>query len=441
MRMYDVIAKKRNGETLNEEEIRFMIDGYVKGEIPDYQMSAMLMAIYLNGMSDKETAVLTNQVAHSGDMVDLSPIQGIKVDKHSTGGVGDKTTLVVAPIVAACGVKVAKMSGRGLGHTGGTVDKMESIPGMRTTLTEEEFFQVVNATGLSVIGQSGNLAPADKKLYALRDVTATVESIPLIAASIMSKKLAAGSDCILLDVKTGSGAFMKTLEDSITLAEKMVAIGEHAGKKTMALITNMDIPLGSLIGNSLEVIEAAETLKGKGPEDLTEVCLQLASGMLYLAGKGSLEVCRELAEKTIADGSALDRLVAMVEAQGGDSSVIKDTSLFEKAPFWCEVIAPKSGYITHMDTERCGIASSMLGAGRVTKESEIDYTAGIAILKKVGQSVVEGEVMAVLYTSKEELFSASLEEFLSAVIIGDDKPVAEPLIYARITKSGVERLI
>lgn len=441
MRMYDVIAKKRNGETLNEEEIRFMIDGYVKGEIPDYQMSAMLMAIYLNGMSDKETAVLTNQVAHSGDMVDLSPIQGIKVDKHSTGGVGDKTTLVVAPIVAACGVKVAKMSGRGLGHTGGTVDKMESIPGMRTTLTEEEFFQVVNATGLSVIGQSGNLAPADKKLYALRDVTATVESIPLIAASIMSKKLAAGSDCILLDVKTGSGAFMKTLEDSITLAEKMVAIGEHAGKKTMALITNMDIPLGSLIGNSLEVIEAAETLKGKGPEDLTEVCLQLASGMLYLAGKGSLDVCRGLAEKTIADGSALERLVAMVEAQGGDSSVIKNASLFEKAPFKREVIAPKSGYITHMDTERCGIASSMLGAGRVTKESEIDYTAGIALLKKVGQSVVEGEVMAVLYTSKEELFTASLEEFLSAVTIGDDKPVAEPLIYARITKSGVERLV
>ncbi len=441
MRMYDVIAKKRNGETLNEEEIRFMIDGYVKGEIPDYQMSAMLMAIYLNGMSDKETAVLTNQVAHSGDMVDLSPIQGIKVDKHSTGGVGDKTTLVVAPIVAACGVKVAKMSGRGLGHTGGTVDKMESIPGMRTTLTEEEFFQVVNATGLSVIGQSGNLAPADKKLYALRDVTATVESIPLIAASIMSKKLAAGSDCILLDVKTGSGAFMKTLEDSITLAEKMVAIGEHAGKKTMALITNMDIPLGSLIGNSLEVIEAVETLKGKGPEDLTEVCLQLASGMLYLAGKGSLDVCRGLAEKTIADGSALERLVAMVEAQGGDSSVIKNTTLFEKAPFKREVIAPKSGYITHMDTERCGIASSMLGAGRVTKESEIDYTAGIALLKKVGQSVIEGEVMAVLYTSKEELFTASLEEFLSAVIIGDDKPEAEPLIYARITKSGVERLV
>lgn len=441
MRMYDVIAKKRNGETLSEEEIRFMIDGYVKGEIPDYQMSAMLMAIYLNGMNDKETATLTSEVAHSGDMVDLSPIEGIKVDKHSTGGVGDKTTLVVAPIVAACGVKVAKMSGRGLGHTGGTVDKMESIPGMRTTLTEEEFFQVVNNTGLSVIGQSGNLAPADKKLYALRDVTATVDSIPLIAASIMSKKLAAGSDCILLDVKTGSGAFMKTLDDSITLAEKMVAIGEHAGKKTMALITNMDIPLGSLIGNSLEVIEAVDTLKGDGPEDLTEVCLQLASGMLFLAGKGDLSACRAMAEKTIADGSALKRLIAMVEAQGGDSSVIKDTSLFQKAPFKLEVKSPKGGYITHMDTERCGIASSMLGAGRITKESEIDFAAGIALKKKVGQSVAEGEVMAVLYTSQEELFLASVEEFISAVTISDEKPATEPLIYARVTKAGAERLV
>lgn len=441
MRMYDVIAKKRNGETLSEEEIRFMIDGYVKGEIPDYQMSAMLMAIYLNGMNDKETATLTSEVAHSGDMVDLSPIEGIKVDKHSTGGVGDKTTLVVAPIVAACGVKVAKMSGRGLGHTGGTVDKMESIPGMRTTLTEEEFFQVVNNTGLSVIGQSGNLAPADKKLYALRDVTATVDSIPLIAASIMSKKLAAGSDCILLDVKTGSGAFMKTLDDSITLAEKMVAIGEHAGKKTMALITNMDIPLGSLIGNSLEVIEAVDTLKGDGPEDLTEVCLQLASGMLFLAGKGDLSACRAMAEKTIADGSALKRLIAMVEAQGGDSSVIKDTSLFQKAPFKLEVKSPKGGYITHMDTERCGIASSMLGAGRITKESEIDFAAGVALKKKVGQSVAEGEVMAVLYTSKEELFLASVEEFISAVTISDEKPATEPLIYARVTKAGAERLV
>ncbi|PPK81041.1 pyrimidine-nucleoside phosphorylase [Lacrimispora xylanisolvens] len=441
MRMYDLIAKKRNGETLTEEEIRSMIDGYVLGEIPDYQMSAMLMAIYFKGMSDTETAILTDAVAHSGDMVDLTPIQGIKVDKHSTGGVGDKTTLVVAPIVASCGVKVAKMSGRGLGHTGGTVDKLESIPGMRTTLTEEEFFEVVNTTGLSVIGQSGNLAPGDKKLYALRDVTATVESIPLIAASIMSKKLAAGSDCILLDVKTGSGAFMKTLQDSVTLAEKMVAIGEHAGKKTMALITNMDIPLGNLIGNSLEVIEAVETLKGRGPKDLTEVCLNLASGMLWLAGKGTPEECFAMAEKTIADGSALNRLAAMVKAQGGDPSVILDPSLFAKAPYEREINAVKKGYLVHMNTEQCGIASSMLGAGRVTKESLIDYTAGIALKKKVGQEVEEGETIAVLYTSRQELFDAAEEEFLKAVTIADEKPEEEPLIYARVTREGVKNLI
>ncbi len=441
MRMYDIIAKKRNGETLSEEEIRFMVSGYVKGEIPDYQMSAMLMAIYFKGMDDRETAILTNEVAHSGDMVDLSPIEGVKVDKHSTGGVGDKTTLVVAPVVAACGVKVAKMSGRGLGHTGGTVDKMESIPGMKTTLTEKEFFHVVNTAGLSVIGQSGNLAPADKKLYALRDVTATVDSIPLIAASIMSKKLAAGSDCILLDVKTGSGAFMKTLEDSVTLAEKMVAIGEHAGRKTMALITNMDIPLGNRIGNSLEVIEAVETLNGNGPEDLTEICLQLAAGMLYLAGKGSLEACRTMAEKAIEDGSARNRLIAMVEAQGGDSSVIKDPSLFKTAPFCKEVKAEKNGYITRMNTEQCGIASSLLGAGRLTKNSVIDHTAGIELKKKVGDRVCQGDVIAVLYASEEKLFAASEKEMLRAVTISTDQPHEMPLIYARVTKNGVERLI
>lgn len=439
MRMYDLIMEKRNGGLLSEEEIRYMIDGYVKGEIPDYQMSAMLMAIYFQGMNDKETAILTDAVAHSGDMVDLSPIEGVKVDKHSTGGVGDKTTLVVAPIVAACGVKVAKMSGRGLGHTGGTVDKLESIPGMRTTLTEEEFFQAVNTTGLSVIGQSGNLAPADKKLYALRDVTATVDSIPLIAASIMSKKLAAGNDCILLDVKTGSGAFMKTLEDSITLAEKMVAIGEHAGKRTMALITNMDIPLGNLIGNSLEVIEAVKTLKGEGPKDLTQVCLELASGMLYLAGKGAWEECRKMAEQAVADGSALERLIAMVEAQGGDASVIRDTSKFASAPFEREVCAKEGGYITHMNTEMCGIASSLLGAGRVTKESSIDYTAGIALKKKVGDRVEKGEALAVLYTSQEKLFAAAEEELLKAITIGSQQPEPEPLIYARVTREKAER--
>lgn len=440
MRMYDVIMKKRNGEALAEEEIRFMIDGYVKGEIPDYQMSAMLMAIYYQGMTDRETAVLTDAVAHSGDMVDLSPIQGVKVDKHSTGGVGDKTTLVVAPIVASLGVKVAKMSGRGLGHTGGTVDKLESIPGMRTTLSEEEFFDVVNRTGLSVIGQSGNLAPADKKLYALRDVTATVDSIPLIAASIMSKKLAAGNDCILLDVKTGSGAFMKTLEDSITLAEKMVAIGEHAGKHTMALITNMDIPLGCYIGNSLEVTEAVETLKGNGPEDLTGVCLALAAGMLSLAGKGDYDHCRKLAEGAIADGSALKRLAAMVEAQGGDSSVIWDTGKFKQAPFSKEVKAAADGFIGHMNTEQCGIASSLLGAGRVTKDSVIDYSAGIVLKKKVGDAVKAGDTLAVLYASDKALFDEAEKEFTGAVAITKEAPGLEPLIYARVTKDGVERL-
>ena len=384
MRMYDLIMKKRNGEALTEQEIQYMIREYVAGEIPDYQMSAFLMAVYFKGMTEEETLAMTQAVAHSGEMVDLSGIEGVKVDKHSTGGVGDKTTMIIAPIVAACGVKVAKMSGRGLGHTGGTVDKLESIPGLHTSLSREDFFNVVNQTGLSVIGQSGNLAPADKKLYALRDVTATVDSIPLIAVSIMSKKLAAGNDCILLDVKTGSGAFMKSIDDSIALAKEMVAIGENAGRKTVALITDMDIPLGHNIGNSLEVIEAVETLKGNGPEDLTEVCVHLASNMLFLAGKGTLEECRSLVREVIANGEALKRLAAMVEAQGGDSSVIFDTDKFEKAAYQHEVLAKKSGYITFMDTESCGIASAMLGAGRETKDSQIDFAAGIILKKNVG---------------------------------------------------------
>lgn len=439
MRMYDIIAKKRDGYELSEAEIAYLIRGYVKGEIPDYQMAAFLMAVFLKGMTEKETLFMTNEAARSGDMVDLSPIEGIKVDKHSTGGVGDKTTLIVAPMVAACGVKVAKMSGRGLGHTGGTVDKLESIPGYRTTLSREEFFRVVNETGLSVIGQSGNLAPADKKMYALRDVTATVDSIPLIAVSIMSKKLAAGSDCILLDVKTGSGAFMKTLDDSIALAREMVKIGENAGRRTMALITDMDTPLGEAIGNSLEVKEAVATLCGKGPEDLTQVCLYLAANMMVLAGLGTEEECLNKAKQTIEDGSALEKLVAMVEAQGGDSCVIKDTGCFEAAPFIHEVLAKEEGIIQAMDTEKCGIASVLLGAGRETKDSPVDLSAGILLHKKTGDWVAKGEVLATMYASKQELFQAAEEKYLSAITIGAEEIKRNPLLYVRVTKEGVER--
>jgi pyrimidine-nucleoside phosphorylase len=439
MRMVDLIMNKRNGNYLSPEEINFMISEYVLGKIPDYQMSAMLMAICFQGMSDEETSIMTNAVAHSGDVVDLSRIEGVKVDKHSTGGVGDKTTLIIAPIVAACGVKVAKMSGRGLGHTGGTVDKMESIPNMRTSLSQEEFFDVVNKTGLSVIGQSGNMTPADKKLYALRDVTGTVSSIPLIAVSIMSKKIAAGNDCILLDVKTGSGAFMKTLDDSIELSKKMVAIGENAGKRTVALITDMDIPLGHAIGNSLEVIEAVNTLKGNGPEDLTEVCLNLAGNMLYLAGKGDLDTCKKMAQEVIDNGKAFERLIAMVEAQGGDTSVIKDTNAFAKAPYSFEVVSDKEGYITHMNTELCGISSSMLGAGRETTASTIDYAAGIILKNKVGDYVKVGDSFATMYASQESLFEAASNKFKQAITVGTTKPELVPLIFARVEKNKVEK--
>lgn len=436
MRMYDLIMKKRNGGALSETEIKYLIDEYVAGNIPDYQMSAFLMAVYYQGMTEEETLAMTLAAAHSGDMVDLSAIEGMKVDKHSTGGVGDKTTLIVAPIVAACGVKVAKMSGRGLGHTGGTVDKLESIPGFQTSLTQERFFEVVNSAGLSVIGQTGNLAPADKKLYALRDVTATVDSIPLIAVSIMSKKLAAGSDGIVLDVKTGSGAFMKTVEDSISLAKEMVKIGENAGRKMVALITNMDIPLGNNVGNSLEVIEAVETLKGNGPADLTEVCLNLAGNMLYLAGNGSIEECIQMARNAIDDGSALNRLIAMVEAQDGDTSVILDTNKFAKAPYEYQVLAETEGYINVMNTENCGIASSMLGAGRETKDSTIDFSAGIIIHKKVGDFVLKGECLATMYASDSKLFEAAAKKYLGAIVIGTRKSEKKPLIFARVTKDS-----
>lgn len=432
MRIYDLIKKKKDGRELTKDEINFMVNGYAKGEIPDYQMSAMLMAICFQGMSKEETGNLTIAMSNSGDIVDLSSIKGIKVDKHSTGGVGDKTTLVIAPIVAACGVKVAKMSGRGLGHTGGTIDKLEAIPNFRVELKNDEFFNIVNNIGVAVVGQSGNLAPADKKIYALRDVTATVDSIPLIASSIMSKKLASGSDKILLDVKTGSGAFMETLDDSIELAKTMVAIGEHGGKNTIALITDMDIPLGNAIGNSLEVIESIDVLKGIGPKDLTIVCEELAANMLYLGDIGTIEECYDKVREVIINGEALDVLVKMVEAQGGESSYIKDSDKFLKAAYSFKVISDKDGYVEHMDTQACGIASMLLGAGRETSDSVLDYSAGIILNKKTGDYVSKGDVLGTLYASGEELFKESAKVFLNAYSISSSKPEERSLILAKV---------
>ncbi|WP_283127869.1 pyrimidine-nucleoside phosphorylase [Allofournierella massiliensis] len=439
MRMFDIIAKKRDGGVLSREELEFAVMGFVNGQVPDYQMSALLMAIYLKGMTEKETAQLTDVMAHSGDMVDLSSISGIKADKHSTGGVGDKTTLVIAPIVAACGVKIAKMSGRGLGHTGGTVDKMEAVPGTQTAVDRERFFAQVNEIGISVIGQSGNLAPADKKMYALRDVTATIGCVPLIASSIMSKKLAAGSDCILLDVKTGNGAFMKTLDDSIELAKAMVSIGQHNGRKVAALITDMDTPLGHNIGNSLEVIESVEVLKGHGPADLTEVCYQLAANMLYLAGKGSLEECRCMAEEAVASGAAYEKLKQMFAAQGGDVSVLDDPDKFQKAKFSRPLLASESGYLVRMNTEMVGNASVGLGAGRITKEDVIDFAAGIVLHKKTGDKVEKGECLATLYADAEEKFDAAEEMFRAALTFGPAPEPVPALVMARVTEEGVER--
>ena len=439
MRMFDIIAKKRDGGVLSREELEFAVMGFVNGQVPDYQMSALLMAIYLKGMTEKETAQLTDVMAHSGDMVDLSSISGIKADKHSTGGVGDKTTLVIAPIVAACGVKIAKMSGRGLGHTGGTVDKMEAVPGTQTAVDRERFFAQVNEIGISVIGQSGNLAPADKKMYALRDVTATIGCVPLIASSIMSKKLAAGSDCILLDVKTGNGAFMKTLDDSIELAKAMVSIGQHNGRKVAALITDMDTPLGHNIGNSLEVIESVEVLKGHGPADLTEVCYQLAANMLYLAGKGSLEECRRMAEEAVASGAAYEKLKLMFAAQGGDVSVLDDPEKFQKAKFSRPLLAGESGYLVRMNTEMVGNASVGLGEGRITKEDVIDFAAGIVLHKKTGDKVEKGECLATLYADHEEKFDAAEEMFRAALTFGPAPEPVPALVMARVTEEGVER--
>lgn len=437
MRAYDIIAKKRDKKELNEEEIKFLINGYINNEIADYQMSAFLMAVYFSGMTSRECKIFTECMLHSGDVMDLSKIEGIKVDKHSTGGVGDKTTLIITPIVAACGVKVAKMSGRGLGHTGGTVDKLESIPGMNVALPLENFFDVVNKVGCCVVSQSGNLVPADKKIYALRDVTATVESMPLIASSIMSKKIASGADCILLDVKVGSGAFMKTKEDAVELSKIMVNIGEDFKRKVVAVITDMDSPLGNAIGNSLEVWEACEVLKGNGPKDLKEVCLYLASNMLFMAGKGSIEECKNMVTESIKSGRAMKKFEEMVSAQGGDLSKFEE-GYVNSSKVKYEVVSNFEGYIEAVDTEALGRAAMILGAGRKRKEDKIDYEAGIILCKKTNDKVIKGDILAVLYSSDLKKCKEAEMIFNGSLKIGNQKPIEMPIIKAKVTSDGIQ---
>ena len=429
MRAYDVILKKRNGGKLSKEEIEFMVNGYVKGDIPDYQMAAFLMAIYFKHMDGEERAILTETMANSGDKVDLSSIPGIKIDKHSTGGVGDKTTLVVGPIVASLGVPVAKMSGRALGHTGGTIDKLESIPGFRTTLSEEEFFKNVREIGIAVVGQTANLVPADKKIYALRDATATVDEVSLIAASIMSKKLAGGADGYVLDVKVGSGAFMKTIEDATELAEAMVGIARAHGKRAVAVLTNMDVPLGKMVGNSLEVFEAIETLKGNGPEDFTELCLNLSAWMCHLAGKGTFEECLKLAKESLDNGAALNKFRQFVEYQGGNPDVVERP--YDVLPMTNNVTEFKTemeGYITSVDTEKIGIASNHLGAGRKTKEDTIDYSVGIEIVSKVGDYVRPGDTIAKMYVSQKSEIEEAKELLKESYVNSQEKPLERQII-------------
>lgn len=428
MRMYDIITKKRRGHELSDEEINFVVSGFTDGSIPDYQMSAMLMAIYFQGLNERETTTLTVAMEKSGDTVNLSRFGDKTADKHSTGGVGDKTTLIVAPIAAACGAVIAKMSGRGLGHTGGTVDKLESIEGFKTEMSTDDFLNTVKNTSLAVVGQSGNLAPADKKIYALRDVTSTVESMPLIASSIMSKKLAAGAKNIVLDVKCGSGAFMKTLDDAKALAQQMLTIGKNAGRNVRALITNMDIPLGNAVGNSLEVIEAVEVLKGKGPEDLKEVSLALASNLVAITLNVDDETAEKMTQDAILNGSALEKFREMVKAQGGNVDFIDNTDLFPKTKNKVEVVTDKNGYISHIDTEEIGNCAVMLGAGRTKKDEKIDFSSGIILLKKYGDEVREGDCIAVIYTNKDNVDDAA-KRLLAAYTVSQEKPKKSQLIY------------
>ena len=433
MRMVDIIEKKRDGQELTTAEINFFIEGYTKGDIPDYQASALAMAIYFQDMNDRERADLTRAMVESGDTIDLSGIEGIKVDKHSTGGVGDTTTLVLAPLVASLGVPVAKMSGRGLGHTGGTIDKLESIAGFHVELTREQFIDLVNRDKVAVIGQSGNLTPADKKLYALRDVTGTVNSIPLIASSIMSKKIAAGADAIVLDVKTGDGAFMKTQEDAEELAHAMVRIGNHVGRKTIAIISDMSQPLGFAIGNALEVKEAIETLQGKGPKDLTELVLTLGSQMVILAGKAKTsEEAKEMLLDAIHSGKALAKFKEFLANQGGDASIVDDLTKLPQAKYKIELPAKQSGYISRMVADEIGVASMILGAGRATKEDVIDLAVGLVLHKKVGDKVEEGESILTIYSNRENV--EDVKQKLYDNIFIADTATAPTLIHTVITE-------
>lgn len=434
MRMYDIILKKRNGGELTKEEIGFFVEGYTRGEIPDYQASALMMAVYFQKMTEAETLALTMAMAHSGDMLDLSAIHGVKVDKHSTGGVGDKTSIALAPMVAACGIPVAKMSGRGLGHTGGTIDKLESFPGFTTELTTQQFIENVNRIGIAIMGQTADLAPADKKLYALRDVTSTVDNMSLIASSIMSKKLAAGADAIVLDVKTGSGAFMKEEEDARALAEEMVRIGKNAGRKTIAVISDMDQPLGFAVGNALEVREAIETLNGKGPKDFTELCMTLGSRMLLAGGKAdSVEEALEKLEKVIKDGSALSKLADFVEAQGGDKTAVYHPEKLPRASIVRTVTAPRAGFVSRIVCDEVGICSLILGGGRETKESRIDLSVGLMLQKKAGDYVKAGEPLVQLHANDEGKAAEAEKRFLAACSISDAAPERTPFIKAVIS--------
>lgn len=429
MRMYDLIVKKRSGEALTEEEINFMIKGYTEGSIPDYQMSAMMMAIYFQGMNEDETLSLTMAMEKSGDVLDLSAIKGIKVDKHSTGGVGDKTSLALTPMVAACGIPVAKMSGRGLGHTGGTIDKLESFQGFSTEISTDTFIDNVNRIGIAIMGQTADLAPADKKLYALRDVTATVDNMSLIASSIMSKKLAAGADAIVLDVKTGSGAFMKTEEDSFLLAKEMTKIGNGAGRKTVAVVSDMDEPLGLAVGNALEVKEAIETLKGNGPKDFVKLCLTLGAQMLIVGGKaGNQEDAKKMLLQTIKDGSALKKLADFVSAQGGDAAAVYDTELLPKASLLEELKAEQEGYVAHIACDEVGVASLLLGGGRETKESEIDLAVGIVLCKKVGDFVKKGESLAIIHANDATKLTTAKKRLAQAYTFSECAVEKKPLI-------------